>query len=131
LRPRSSGSAWLQRLPQSQLFGNAAAADDLVWFATSKQMKMKLPQRAIDEAMAENAAKARAEFENVWREDVADFIPFDVVEAVTDWSCRERLPGLLAETYPRVVAMLAELFGRVDACDRECARIGSAAARYE
>jgi hypothetical protein len=46
--------------------------------------------------MAENAAKAGAEFLNRWREDLSDFIPLDLIESCTDFGIRERppLPGL-------------------------------------
>jgi hypothetical protein len=46
----------------------------------------------IDKALAEDAAKARAEYENVWREDLSDFVPADVVEGCTDWGMHERTP---------------------------------------
>jgi hypothetical protein len=38
------------------------------------------------------AAKARAEYENVWREDLSDFIPLDAIEAATDFGTHERAP---------------------------------------
>jgi len=76
-----------------ELHGNADAPDDtLVWFAPSAVMSPKLPQDVIDRAFAENAPKARAEFLNIWREDLSDFIPVDVIEACTDRSVYERAP---------------------------------------
>jgi hypothetical protein len=33
----------------------------------------KLPSGVVANAIAENKSKASAEFENIWREDIADF----------------------------------------------------------
>jgi hypothetical protein len=74
-----------------KLHGNEG--DDICWFAPSKVMNPKLPQSVIDQALANDAPKARAEFENVWREDVSDFVPLDVIEACTDWGVTERISG--------------------------------------
>src|SRR5262245_59150921 len=77
----------------TELHGNTDAPEDtLCWFAPSVVMNPRLPQHVVDRALAENAAKARAEFENVWREDLADFIPADVVDAATDRDVYERAP---------------------------------------
>jgi hypothetical protein len=51
-----------------------------------------LPQSVVDKAIANDAAKARAEYENIWREDVADFVPLDIVESCTDFGTIERPP---------------------------------------
>ena len=67
-----------------QLHGNDDS-EDICWFAPSAVMNPKLPQHVIDRALAEDAPRARAEFLNVWREDLADFMPLDVVEACTDF----------------------------------------------
>ena len=65
-----------------QLHGNPDTPDDtLVWFAPSAVMNPKLPQHVVDRALAENAPKARAEFLTIWREDLSDFIPLEVIEA--------------------------------------------------
>jgi hypothetical protein len=66
-----------------ELYGNNDA-EDLVWFAPSRVMNPKLPASVITKAIARNAAKARAEYENVWRDDLANFIPRDVIEAAVD-----------------------------------------------
>jgi hypothetical protein len=55
-------------------------------------MNPMLPAHVIDKALAENAPKARAEFLNIWREDLSDFIPIDVIDACSDWGISERLP---------------------------------------
>ena len=65
------------------LFGNDEA-DAICWFAPSIVMNPKLPQHVVDEALAADAQRARAEYENVWREDLSDFIPADVIDAATD-----------------------------------------------
>ena len=74
-----------------QLHGNDDA-EDIVWFAPSSVMNPSLPASAIDKALEEDAAKARAEFLNIWREDLSDFIPADVLDACTDWGVSERPP---------------------------------------
>jgi hypothetical protein len=74
-----------------RLHGNDEA-EDLCWFATSRTMNPRLPATVVENALAADAPKARAEFENVWREDVDDFLPLDVVEAATDWGVVERPP---------------------------------------
>jgi hypothetical protein len=55
-------------------------------------MNSKLPQSIIDRALASDGPRARAEYLNVWREDLDDFIPLNVIEAATDWSIYERPP---------------------------------------
>jgi hypothetical protein len=72
-----------------KLHGNDAA-DDLCWFAPSRVMNPQLPEAVVDAALANDSPKARAEFLNVWREDVDDFVPLDIVEACTDWGVFER-----------------------------------------
>jgi hypothetical protein len=74
-----------------RLHGNDKA-EDLCWFAPSRTMNPKLPAAVVENALAADAPKARAEFLNVWREDVDDFLPLDVVEAATDWNVSERPP---------------------------------------
>ena len=67
-------------------------ADTLVWFAPSSVMNPRLPTHVVDRALAENAPKAGAEFNNLWREDLADFIPADVVDSAVDLNIYERAP---------------------------------------
>jgi hypothetical protein len=83
-----------------KLHGNDGA-DDICWFAPSRVMNPKLPQSVIDCAIANDAARARAEYENIWREDVSDFVTLDVIEACTDWGVIERPPqrGVLYTAY--------------------------------
>jgi hypothetical protein len=76
-----------------ELHGNSDTPDDtLVWFAPSAVMNPLLPQDVVDRALAENAPKAKAEFLNVWREDLSDFIPLDAIEVCTDFDIYERPP---------------------------------------
>jgi hypothetical protein len=67
-------------------------ADSICWFAPSSVMNPQLPAHVIDKALAEDAPKARAEYQNVWREDLSDFIPLDVIESCTDFGTHERAP---------------------------------------
>jgi hypothetical protein len=74
-------------------------AEDVCWFAPSATMNPRLPQHVVDRALASNTARARAEFNNIWREDLSDFIPLDVIEACTERGAYERAP--LARTASR------------------------------
>jgi hypothetical protein len=77
-----------------ELHGNSDAdAENICWFAPSQVMNPKLPLSVIDKAMAEDPNKARAEYQNIWREDISDFIPLDVIEAATDGKVFERTPA--------------------------------------
>ena len=74
-----------------KLHGNNQSSS-LCWFAPSRTMNPKLPQRVIDEALAEDSTRARAEYLNIWREDSGDFIPLTDLEECTDWDVVEREP---------------------------------------
>jgi hypothetical protein len=74
-----------------RLHGNDDSAD-ICWFAPSRVMNPVLPAHVIDKALAEDGSKAKAEYENIWREDLSDFIPPEVVDAATDWGVHERAP---------------------------------------
>jgi hypothetical protein len=74
-----------------QLHGNDAS-EDLCWFAPSGVMNPTLPAHVVDKALAEDVSKARAEYQNIWREDFSDFIPADVIDSCTDWGVHERAP---------------------------------------
>jgi hypothetical protein len=67
-------------------------ADGICWFAPSAVMNPLLPVTVVDAALAEDAPKARAEYQNVWREDLSDFVPLDVIESCTAWGVHERAP---------------------------------------
>lgn len=72
-----------------KLHGNDDS-EDFCWFAPSATMNPRLPPSVIEDALANDAPRARAEFLNIWREDVDDFVPMDIVEACTDWGVHER-----------------------------------------
>jgi hypothetical protein len=74
-----------------KLHGNDDS-EDVVWFAPSSVMNPKLQQRVVDRALAEDAPKARAEYLNVWREDLSGFVPLELVESCTDFGVHERPP---------------------------------------
>jgi hypothetical protein len=74
-----------------KLHGNDDS-EDVCWFAPSSVMNPTLPAHVADKALAEDAPKARAEFQNIWREDLSDLIPLDVVESCTDFGVHERAP---------------------------------------
>ena len=74
-----------------ELHGNDDS-DDICWFAPSKVMNPKLPQSVIDAAMAKDPHIAGAEFKNIHREDLSDFIPLDVIEDCIAWNVYERPP---------------------------------------
>jgi hypothetical protein len=74
-----------------ELFGNEES-DELCWFAPTPVMNSKLPVGVVDKALAANPSKARAEYLNVWRTDLEEFLPLDVVRECTDWGVYERAP---------------------------------------
>ena len=74
-----------------ELHGNDAA-EDLCWFAPSAADEPKPAGARHRQGNGRGRAKARAEFLNIWREDLSDFIPVDVIDACTDWGVTERPP---------------------------------------
>ena len=52
----------------------------LVWNCPSRTMNPTLPQRIVDEALEEDLASAKAEYLGEFRDDVATFLPRDVIE---------------------------------------------------
>ena len=74
-----------------KLHGNDESEDSICWFAPSAMMNPKLPKSVIDKALVEDAPRARAEY-YIFREDLSEFIPADVVEAAIPDSTYERMP---------------------------------------
>jgi hypothetical protein len=74
-----------------ELFGNDGA-DELFWFAPSLTMNPKIPTSVIESALASNPERARAEYLNIFRDDLTDFIPEDAINACTDVGVYERAP---------------------------------------
>ncbi len=64
----------------------------LVWDAPSMLMNPTLDQSVIDEAMQEDRASALAEFGGQWRENIANWLPREVIEAVVKRGRLELLP---------------------------------------
>lgn len=61
-------------------FGNNSGKT-LVWNSLSRVMNPTLKQSIVDDALAEDLASAKAEYLGEFRDDVAIFLPRDVVEA--------------------------------------------------
>jgi hypothetical protein len=67
-------------------------SEEIVWLAPSRVMNPALPQRVIDKAKLKDPQRAAAEFESVWRSDISDFVPADIIAAATDRGVLERAP---------------------------------------
>jgi hypothetical protein len=74
-----------------ELHGNSDT-DEICWFAPSQVMNPMLTQATIDEALASDRVRMSAEFLNVWREDISDYIPITLLEECTAWGVFERPP---------------------------------------
>jgi hypothetical protein len=64
----------------------------LIWDAASRTMNPTLSEEDIAEEIADDPVGARAEYLNEWREDVAIFLPREVVEAVVVKNRKQLLP---------------------------------------
>jgi hypothetical protein len=67
-------------------------ASVLVWQAPTRVMNPRVPQKVVDEAFADDAASAAAEYGAVFRSDVESFILREAVEACVTVGVRERAP---------------------------------------
>jgi hypothetical protein len=74
-----------------ELHGNDDA-EDVAWLSTSATMNPMLPPDVVEKALRDDPQRARAQYLSIWREDVSDFIPMDVLESATDFGVRERAP---------------------------------------
>jgi hypothetical protein len=63
----------------------------LVWKADTATMNPAIDKRIIEEAYAEDPEGAKAEFGAEFRDDLADFVTREIVDAVTCWG-RSELP---------------------------------------
>lgn len=72
-------------------FGNNDG-DTLVLNAPSRTMNTTLPQKVVDQAMAEDPAAARAEYLGMFRDDVAQFLPREVIEQLVVKNRKELPP---------------------------------------
>jgi hypothetical protein len=64
----------------------------LVWNCPSRVMNPTLPQRVVDDALADDLCAAKAEYLGEFRDDVCEFLPRAVVEAVVAKGRQELLP---------------------------------------
>jgi hypothetical protein len=67
-------------------------AEDICWLASSRTMNPALPEKVVAKAKLKDPERAAAEFESIWRSDLSDFVPADIVAAATDYGCFERAP---------------------------------------
>lgn len=81
---------WCHAQHQRNHANNAGSV--LVWNAPSRTMNPTLAQTVVDEAMAEDRAAALAEYYGQFRDDVAEFIPRSVVEALVVEGRKELMP---------------------------------------
>ena len=72
-------------------FGNNAA-NTLVWNAPSRTMNPTLPQSVVDRALAEDLARAKAEWLGEFRDDVASFIDRPLIDRLVVSGRRELPP---------------------------------------
>jgi hypothetical protein len=74
-----------------ELHGNDGA-EDICWLASSRTMNPALSEKVVEKAKQKDPQRANAEFESIWREDISDFVPRDVVDAAIDRGIKERAP---------------------------------------
>jgi hypothetical protein len=65
---------------------------ELVWLAPSATMNASLPAADIAREVAADPVKNRAEYLSEWRDDLAGFVPADVLELATDYGVKVRPP---------------------------------------
>src|SRR5271169_1221001 len=70
----------------------------LVWKSPTQAMNPKIKQEIIDEAYESDPEAARAEYGAEFRDDLADFVTKEIVDAVTMWG-RGELPPELGVVY--------------------------------
>jgi hypothetical protein len=66
-----------------ELHGNDDA-DDICWVAPSALMNPALPGKVVDRALANDVMRARGEFLSEWRDDLANYVPRELIEAAID-----------------------------------------------
>ena len=66
-----------------ELHGNDDA-EDICWLAPSAVMNPARPGKVVDRAMADDPARARSEYLSEWRDDLANYIPRELIEAAID-----------------------------------------------
>jgi hypothetical protein len=73
-------------------------ARTLVWKAATEVMNASIDRRIIAEAYEDDPESARAEYGAEFRDDLADYVTLEVVEAVTCWG-RLELPPIAGVAY--------------------------------
>lgn len=81
---------WSYRQYQ-KCFGNDGATT-LVWNAASRVMNPTLPQRVVDQALADDLQAAKSEYLGEFRDDVSAFLPQELVEQLVVPGRRELMP---------------------------------------
>jgi hypothetical protein len=66
-----------------ELHGNDEA-DDICWLAPSAVMNPALPGKVVERALADDLARARGEYLSEWRDDLANYVPRELIEAAID-----------------------------------------------
>jgi hypothetical protein len=66
-----------------ELHGNDDA-DAICWLAPSATMNPALPAKVVEDALSRDLARAQAEFNSVWRSDLAAYLSREIVEAAVD-----------------------------------------------
>jgi hypothetical protein len=74
-----------------ELHGNDDA-DDVCWLADSRTMNPALPASVVEKALADDPARARAEFLSIWREDLASYVDVELIEHAVDTGVLVRPP---------------------------------------
>ena len=74
------------------------AGGSLVWKAATAVMNPTISKKTIEDALSVDRAAAAAEWEAEWREDIAAFMPLEVIEAMIV-SGRLEIPRVEGETY--------------------------------
>ena len=64
----------------------------LVIHAESRQLNPSLSQAEIDDALADDAVAARADYFSVWRDDLSTYVPRDLIEHAVDRGVVVRSP---------------------------------------
>jgi hypothetical protein len=85
---RKSGFMYSQ---WKSLHGNDDA-EDICWLSPSSTMNSEIPPKVIEAAIRKDPQRANADYLSIWRDDVSDFIPMDVLESATDFGVTQRSP---------------------------------------
>jgi len=90
-----SGLLWEQ---YRKHYGNSDARSPLIWKAPTRVMNPTIDTDIIENDLRDDHARARAEWEAEWREDIEGFLSLEVIEAVVIPG-RFELPKLSGVTY--------------------------------